>query len=60
MQKTNLKIKYSFLLALALLVLFFLYNTNKASVTGNKNTDNQIEYHQPDNRPKTGELDFKK
>jgi hypothetical protein len=60
MQNPSINIKFGLFVVLALLTIFFLYIMNKKSITGNVDPDKQIEYQQPNKRPETGELDFKK
>lgn len=59
-EKTNPKVNYSFWIIVVILVLFYLYNANKTTTTGNPKADQQLEVQQPENRPQSGELDFNK
>ncbi len=59
-EKTKSKVNYGFWIVLVLLALLYLYNTNKTTTTGNSKADKQLEQQTPQNRPQSGELDFKK
>jgi len=52
-ETTKQKVNYSFWGIVVLLVFLYLYNLNKTSETGNSDI-------QHENRPQSGELDFKK
>jgi curved DNA-binding protein CbpA len=52
---TKQKVNYSFWVIVVLLVFLYLYNSNKTAETENSNSNKQLE-----NRPQSGELDFKK
>jgi curved DNA-binding protein CbpA len=54
------KVNYSFWIIVVLLALFYLYNANKTTTTGNPRADKQLEEQKPENRPQSGELDFNK
>ena len=54
------KVNYSFWVVLVLLALFYLYNVNKKTTTGNPKADHQLEELNNENRPQSGEINFKK
>ncbi len=59
-EKTKSKVNYSFWVIVVLLALLYLYNASKTTTTGNIKADKQLEEQQPENRPQSGELNFKK
>ena len=59
-EKTKSKVNYGFWVVVVLLALLYLYNTNKTTTTGNPKADQQIEEQKPENRPQSGEINFKK
>ena len=59
-EQSSPKVNYSFWILVVILVLFYLYNANKTTTTGNPKADQQLEDQQPENRPQSGELDFNK
>jgi hypothetical protein len=54
------KIKYSFWIVLVITLVIYIYNNFKITTTGNVNADKQLKEQQPENRPNTGEIEFKK
>jgi len=54
------KVNYSFWIILIFLALLYFFNTNKKTSTGNSKADQQLEEQKSENRPQSGELDFKK
>ena len=58
-QAENTKVNYGFWIIIAVIILFYLYNANKTTTTGNPKADKQLEEQQM-NRPQSGELEFKK
>ena len=54
------KIKYSFWVVLVIILIIYIYNNLKTTTTGNVNADKQLKEQQPENRPNTGEIEFKK
>ncbi len=59
-KKTNTKVNYIFWFIVVLLVLLYLFNTNKITTTGNTKADQKLEEQKPESRPQSGELDFNK
>jgi hypothetical protein len=59
-KKTNIKVNYIFWFIVVLLVLLYLFNTNKITTTGNTKADQKLEDQKPESRPQSGELDFNK
>ncbi len=59
-ENTKLNINYRFWLVIVFLALFYLYNANKTTTTGNPKADQQLEEQEPENRPQSGELNFNK
>lgn len=57
---SKLKINYGFWLLLAIVVILYFYSTNKKTTTGNPKADELLEQQKSENRPQSGELDFKK
>ena len=51
---------YAFGLVLVLLVLIYLYNTNKKMTVENPKVNQQLEEQKTENRPLSGELNFNK
>ena len=61
-ETTKSKINYTFwIIALAIvLIYFFSSKTTTTTTTGNAKADKQLEEQQTENRPQSGEIDFKK
>lgn len=59
-EKSIPDINYRFLIVIIFLVVLYLYNFNKSTTTGNSKADKILEEPQTENRPESGEIDFKK
>lgn len=59
-ENTKPKVNYIFWVLVVLLVLIYIYNTNKKTTTGNTKADKQLEEQKPENRPQSGEINFNK
>jgi curved DNA-binding protein CbpA len=57
---TKTYINYVYWLIFVIFSILYLYNSNKKTTTGNTKADEQLEQQTPQNRPQSGELDFKK
>jgi DnaJ-class molecular chaperone len=58
-ENSKSKVNYGFIIILTILAFIILYNGGKKTTTGNPKDDKQLEELKPENRPESGELDFK-
>jgi curved DNA-binding protein CbpA len=61
-QKSNIDmpfINYKLIILITIIILFYLIGKNEKTTTGNKKADFELENQKGDNRPQTGEIEFK-
>lgn len=58
LKKIISKVNFNFGVVLIIIAIIYIYSSNKKTTTGNLNADKQLE-QQSNQRPKTGELNFK-